>query len=479
MSAAACFPPQTFAPLYDKYLARPLSLDDVAALTDAITDVYHREGYFLSRAIAPAQDVSNGVLRIEIIEGYIFDVAINGDAPSAIKRRIYRLKQDLPSRLATVERVLALINDLPGVSIASSTFEPDPDNLAPHRLVIDVKTDRFKANVYADNRGTEDAGPVQAYISGSVNSVLRTGDQFSIGIFTIPSAPGELILGDLSYQIPLSASGTYVTLSGAVSRFDAGATLAAFDTESKTKRVAIRLSHPFIRRRNISLWGNLSFEARDVTEEQLGAMQFEDKLRIAKASASFRQNHWNGVTSIFVEASKGFDMLGVESGSAPLSRPDADGQFTKFEAFATRYQNIGKVFGFYTAIAAQASLDPLLSSQEFAVGGSRFGRAYDYAEITGEDGVATLAELRYGRSVDLPFLDFYQLYGFYDFGAVWNDNANPGFRQQTLMSSGGGLRLTLPSSVYASFEASRPLNRIPFTQDDKDWRGFFSVSKDF
>ena len=90
-----------------------------------------------------------------------------------------------------------------------------------------------------------------------------------------------------------------------------------------------------------------------------------------------------------------------------------------------------------------------------------------------------MVELRYGRNPNIGILDFYQLYGFYDYGMVWNDNALPGFESLSMASAGAGLRLTFPHSLSANFEIARPLDRTPFTQNDRDWRGFFSVSKTF
>lgn len=479
ISGATVFPPEAFAPVYDKYLARAVSTTDIAKLIDEITAMYRREGYFLSRALAPAQDVSGSVLRIEIAEGYIERILVKGDASSSIQRRLTTLTKERPLRLASLERRLALLGDLPGVKVASVSIEPDLGDHARHMLVVKADVDPFEASVYIDNRGTPQAGQTQTYARVAVNSVVKTGDQLSFGVFTVPDDPEELILGEAAYRTPIGNTPAYITLSGMVARFDAGASLAAFDTESKTERVTASVSYPFIRGKDESLFANISFEFRDIREEQLGVMQFEDKLRMVRASANYWRNYWNGTTSLFAEVSRGFDVLDASDGGGSLSRPDADGQFTKIEGRISRYQNIGQVFGLYAAAAGQYSSDPLLASEEFAIGGAQYGRAYNYSEISGDDAVAAIVELRFGRKPKFSLLDFYQFYGFYDVGRAWNDNAAPGFEEITIRSAGGGVRLTLPESIYINVEAAKPLNRTPFTQDDRDWRGFFSFSKSF
>lgn len=479
ISGATAFPMEKFAPLYDDMLARTITVEDVAKIVDAITAAYRKEGYFLSRATAPAQTAEGGVLYIEVAEGYLANVTVNGEADDSIKRRLRKLMEERPLRLSTLEKALALTGDLKGVSVKSTEIEPDPLDLARHRLIVTVEQDALEASVYADNRGTDAAGPYQVYARAAANSILRTGDQLSVGVFTIPDDPGELALAEVAYQLPLLGAGTYAGISGAVSKFDAGASLATIDTETRTKRLAFSLSHPIIRKRKTSLWANVGFEGRNIEEEQLGVLNFDDKIRVASAWTNFRRDHWNGYTTVYGKASRGVDMFGATVDETSLSRPDANGEFTKFEVQISRYQNIGKVFGLYASFAGQTSLDPLLASEEFSLGGARFGRAYDYGELTGDDGVATLVELRYGRDPNIPFLDFYQFYGFYDYGAVWNDNAAPGFEKLSLSSAGGGLRLTFPSSIYATVEIAKPLDHVPFTQGDRDWRGFFSVSKSF
>jgi hemolysin activation/secretion protein len=121
----------------------------------------------------------------------------------------------------------------------------------------------------------------------------------------------------------------------------------------------------------------------------------------------------------------------------------------------------------------------LLLPEQFALGGARFGRAYDPAEITGDDAVAGSLELRYGRFVESRFLRSYQLYAFYDVGAVWNQDVSDGTQRQSLASAGGGIRLALPQDFAASLEIAKALTRRVAAEGDKPVRVFVSVSASF
>ena len=48
-----------------------LSLSDLRAMAEKISDYYHDNGYFLARAYLPAQDIVNGAVTIAVIEGRV------------------------------------------------------------------------------------------------------------------------------------------------------------------------------------------------------------------------------------------------------------------------------------------------------------------------------------------------------------------------------------------------------------------------
>ncbi len=478
ITGASVFPAEDFAPLYDDYLARYVSVADVATLVEAITAKYRNAGYFLSRAVAPAQEAAGGVLTVRVIEGYVDEVEITGVRSPEIQRRLEKLTGARPLRIAQLERSLLLIEDLAGVTVLSSKIEPKATDLARHKLIVELSQDRFDASIYLDNRGTEDAGVLQSYFSGSVNSVLQSGDRFSGGVFFTPEDPNELLLGQFSYATPVGRHGTTLRASFLTSEFDAGGPRAATGAQSRTDRLQLALVHPIVRRRRLTLWASAGLEGRNFEEERMGAVLFNDKLRSVNASATLRAAQLSGVTSIEVGVEHGLNILNASVDGA-RSRADASAEFTKLTADVSRLQNIAANFSFYISAAAQYAFDPLLASEEFSLGGSRYGRAYDFGEFKGDDGVAANVEVRYGRRPNIDFLKRYQVYGFYDFGAVWNDNAAPQFETLNLSSAGGGIRLTLQSNLHLNAEIAKPLDGAPITQGDQTWRGFFNLSKSF
>ena len=137
-------------------------------------------------------------------------------------------------------------------------------------------------------------------------------------------------------------------------------------------------------------------------------------------------------------------------------------------------------FRFRSQRPGQKSANALFSSEEFAVGGNRFGRAFDFAEITGEDGAAGYLEARYTVQ-DLPDgFEFMQFYSFYDRGVVWNRGSSGDFRRHSLSSAGLGIRANFPWSIQTSLEVAQPLTWRVFTSGNSTKpRYFFTLSMSF
>jgi hemolysin activation/secretion protein len=154
------------------------------------------------------------------------------------------------------------------------------------------------------------------------------------------------------------------------------------------------------------------------------------------------------------------DILYATPDGPGRTRANGDHEFLRAELDATRIQDLTQDFSVKVAVHGQYSDDPLLASEEFTVGGARFGRAYDGGEIAGDHGAAGLIEFRYSDAPRNRFVDTYQLYLFYDFGSVWN--IDPQVREQaqaSLASIGGGVRFNLAGNASGYIEMDAPLTR--------------------
>lgn len=463
------------APLYADYLAREVSVADLAAIAQAITDHYRADGYFLARAVTPRQDEETGLARLVVYEGHVDQVAFSGDAAPAVGALLNDIVEIRPLRLAELDRRLALANDLPGVKVAAR-LEPDFDDPARHRLVVTTTVKTFEGQLFADNRGGESAGPWQVYARGALNSVARSGDQISVGLLTTPSDTREFAQVDVAYSHPLPTGGS-LRLGAAVSEARNGADGIAAALGNRSQSASLRLTHPVVRRQDRSLWLTGAVDVRR-SEQDWAAGQLVDELVVARLALQGHVDTSEGYATGLAQISHGLGGLGGEPGSG-RSRRDADATFWKINANTSYYRNVGSKAGLYLAANGQWSPDHLLASEEFAAGGLPVGRAYDYAEIMGDKGLAGLAEFRVGWDPNLRPLTFFQTYAFVDGAKVWNDGAPAGWSSAALASAGAGVRLVFSEELSLRAEAAKPLTRKPYARSDKGWRGYLTVSSTF
>lgn len=471
---ATAIPVSEFTPIYAPFLTRLVSTTDLARIAERITARYREEGYFLSRASVPPQDDS-GIARIIVHEGRIGEVLLEGEGAEQARPFLNGADNEPIAQLSDLELRLALANDVPGLSVRSrmEPIEGDPD---AHRLVVTAEFGALSGYAAADNRGAGQQRPLRAYASVAGASVLRGRDEASIAVLTSPEAPHEFAFAEAAYSYSYENGGRLRAGFG-VSRSQYGAEMLAADIGGDSQIVSLSYEFPLVRSRRTGLWLGAGFDALHAENDWAdGSGAYADELRVARAALRGTLDESGRSTTMIVQASFGMNMFGASQHSLTRrSRADADAEFFKLDGFVSHYRDLSDYLGFYVAVAGQWSPEPLLGAEEFAVGGPLFGRAYGYGEISGDRGIAGVAELRLGADPAGDLFSFAQGYIFADAAQVWNGDAGG----QSLASVGAGVRLTLDDWLIAGFEVARPLTRTPADEDDRDWRQFFSLSAEY
>lgn len=484
IEGATAFPAGQLNELYADYLARPLTLDDLQALAARITRFYVEAGYLLTRVVVLPQGLESGVLRLRVVEGAIVQVAFEGPGSEdmALQGYVRRLVGERPLRLSTLERQLLILGDLPGLEVTDSRVRPLDDETGDYELVVSLEVDRFDLLTFLDNRGTKAVGPLELWTAIGANSLTGSGARLQAGVFTIPTQSSELRYYEGTYAQPLGTQGTRLNLRLSNSRSNPGGEFTGSDVRIRSSSFSVGFSHPALRQRDETLLLGAALDYQDSREERFAVETIDDRLRVLRLRADYVSDGFLSATHYAgLELSQGLDILGAsEPGAANLSRRDGRSDFTKLEGYFSRSQSLNDYWGAQVSVAGQLAQDPLLSSEEFGLGGATYGRAYNYYEIAGDHGIAAAVELRYGKLLPAdPWLDSFQLYGFYDWGAVWNDNVDEEFARQTLASAGVGLRLGMFERFSLDLQVAKPLTLTPFETDEKEPRVFFSLTGRF
>lgn len=479
-------PDQELKDITAAYIGHPITLAQVYEMAEHVTAAYRSRGFVLARAIVPAQRMSDGHLTIKIIQGFISSVKIQGDAGGAssyLEAYGAKIAAQRPLTADVLERELLLVSDLTGFNVRcvltpSATVQGGADLT----LVVDRKL--VDAYFSVDNRGSKYLGPYEVMAGAFINDAFGTAGRLGISTVITPDSGPDMAYGALSFDQPLGDDGMRVFTTLSYTHTKPGSVLAALDTSGRALNGDMALSYPFTRSRDFNFLGTAGISYHDV-ESQNAVVRplFSDHIRAVYAQLYINAlDEWGGYSTVSGRITQGLDVLGATtSGSLEKSRVGADGTYTRANLDATRDQPIIDDLSIYLAASGQTSFGkPLLASEQYALGGYSFDRAYDPSQITGDSALAGKAELRWNVVDEADPVSAVQLYGFYEGGEVWNNKALPGTpKHETLSSGGAGVRFVVMHQVNADVEWADPLENDVLGGVKRDSRFLFTVGTNF
>jgi hemolysin activation/secretion protein len=394
------------APSINKQLDFP-ALDLVV---DGISRYYRVKGFTVGRAYLPAQQSTDGVIQINIIEGHFG--AINLKNTSAIKNQ--HVEQVLANNLCSVknnkdcvgkliqdeglERAVLLLKDLPSVTAAV--------NLKPGVVTgtseLDVEVRATKPEAYSvgfDNYGSPSTGVTRINTSADLNNLRHIGDQLSLGIAT--STLTSTKTGSASYSMPVGYQGMRTGLSFARSQYRLGAGFSATQAHGLSNALSAYASYPLLRSVNRSTYIRASAEVR-------GAMNNVDAV-----GTSFKTNAnvlRLGVSGDHVDGFGGGGYVvystTLSSGYVGSSDPSdssatgahSSGRFSKWVYSLARQQALTGGLTLYGALNGQQARKNLDGSEQTGLGGPSSTRGYG-GEAGGSTGANATIELRYSSTL--------------------------------------------------------------------------------
>ena len=467
---------------YQPHLGKKVSQADLAAIATTISDLYRAAGFHLSRVIVPPQDIREGRVRLQIIEGSITEVALKGDGAEqfGIRPLLEPVLAERPSRLATLERQLLLINSRPGVRIADTALEEIGVATGCFRLVVYVKTWHIYTSFGLDNLGSSSVGPWQTYATAAFNSYLLPGDTLALNLSTTPGDPRELAFGRLSYDVPVGTDGMRVGASALYSEVRPGDDRRLFNDNTRTESFELHGSIVPLQSQKSTLTLTAAVGASNVAESDVFGPIYNDHIRTVSLTSDYRlQDNFGGNNYFTLVWRQGLDIFGAtQRDDGFSSRDNASPNFSVLDFWFTRYQTLSDAWSVKLAAAGQIASGPLFTSQQFYLGGLAFGRGYGSAEISGDNGIAGSLELRFDQKMNFRYLTGYQLYGFVDAGAAWND----GFSYTdglALTSAGAGVRFFLGGDLQADIAVAFPLSYRAPDNEKRSARLLFSLSNAF
>jgi len=377
------FPVETITSLSPLETGTQITLSDLYEFADIITTYYRKQGYALSFALVPAQDITDGRVRIEIIEGHIDELVIREENLSDIARghildAFGRFAKKGLTRTDELEALLLSINRYPGIT-AKAVIRPGSQP-ASSALVLEVKQRTQSATVGYQNYLSESLGR-DVFLSDLAWLGQWTGrDEARISIRQAPDPKTYKSLSfDYSSYVDDSNVEVYVKYSQSETRPKKGA-LADLDFSSNAYSQEFGIRLPLWQTRQSSLFAGSSISIINSQSRNGTTPSSTDQLRQVTGYADYEIDLAGGVSHlIHAEIEQGAKFFQAKADS----REGANLHHTILR-ISERYRQPLQFFetGQLDAtlrIMAQATIsdDPLFANAECSFGGRGYGIGMD------------------------------------------------------------------------------------------------------
>lgn len=462
-----------------------LSLTELRGMALQITDFYRSKGYSVAQAYLPAQDIRDGVLTIQVMEGRYGSVILrnqtgvsNGLADSLLGG----LERGDVITTRPLEERLLLLSDLPGVTVRS-TLAPGA-TVGTSDLIVDMTPgQRVTGSIDADNAGNRYTGAYRLGATVNVNEPTGHGDVASLRVMT---AGTGLNYARASYQAQFGRARVGVAYSHL--GYELGREFESLGAHGTAKIASVYGSYPLVRSRDANLHAGLAFDAKTFDDRvDSTATATSKRARVLAASLYGNTTDTLGAGGLNVFS------LALSAGDIDLRTPavqalDAatarsDGRYNKFAFNLARLQNLTGAVSLYASVNGQVASKNLDASEKMELGGMYAVRAYPEGEAYADEGYVLTLE---GR-VLLPRTHAsqrgqWQLIGFVDTGTV-NTNRNPwagGANRRTLSGAGVGLNWTVANDfVVKAYYAHKLGHGVATSAPDTSGRFWIQAVKYF
>ncbi|PKO29918.1 MAG: hypothetical protein CVU34_20390 [Betaproteobacteria bacterium HGW-Betaproteobacteria-7] len=436
ITGATAFPEAALLPLVADAVGKELSLADLDSLAARITRHYRNAGYFVARAYLPAQEIADGNVEIAVLEGRIGKIEIDnqaGIAASALAPAGALTPGDVIHAGAMEEKLLALA-ELPGVEV-KSTLRPGTA-VGTSDFLVEVGPGRaFNGSVDVDSFGNRFTGAHRLGASLFWNNPAGLGDQASL---RLQKSNGDFDYARVGYQLPFGAAGTRVGAAWSEMRYGLGKDFAPLDATGEASIGSLYLQHPILRSRTASLFGQVQFDDKRLT----------DRIDVTTTKTDKQLHNWTlGLNGNFIDGLGGggnstlaldytTGRLELDSASDAIDAATARsaGSFSKWNLSFQRLQRVMGDVSLLLSVSGQLAGNNLDSSEKFVLGGAYGVRAYPQGEAAGDEGHLISAELRW------QLAQAWQAQAFYDDGRtkINRDPWVPGSNRRHLAGYGVG-----------------------------------------
>lgn len=483
------FEDSEFTTLLAAFRNRPITFSELLQAQEAVTKKYVEAGYITSGAYIPPQTLDQDVVEIQVVEGSVDEIRING---------LQRLREGyLKSRLALATKAPLHQGDL---LQALQVLQLDPliqrlsvelaAGVRPGSsiLAVDVtEADAFAATLGLDNQRSPSVGSVRRQVGFNHNNLLGFGDRLNVAYI---NTEGSNSLDNFGYTFPINAGNG--TLGYRHSRTSSNIIEQPFnlvDIESESRLHEVTLRQPLLQTPNQDFAMGVSFAHQKSQTFILGNIGFplssgasNDGITRISALRFFQEYSNRDSNQVFALRSQ--LNLGIQALNSTINNgivPEPDSKFWSWRGQAQYLRLVTPDTTLLVRQDLQLAGDALLPAEQFSVGGAVSVRGYRQDALLADNGLFGSVEVRTPIAKIPNWNSRLELTPFVDWGALWNHQDNQGtVAENFVWSVGLGLRWLMGNHFNARLDWGIPMVELQSSGDTLQENGvYFSMEYSF
>jgi hemolysin activation/secretion protein len=444
--------------IVEPYLNTPMTYEQMLEI-GMVVESYYRKNNYLARAILPPQDLTDGVLTVDVIESVFSKVEIEQELEDLPNTQAHveaiieaQQKTGEPLNSKSLDRALALANDLPGMSAQGSLRQGR--EAGETELLLKLYQGRTRqAELTFDNGGSRSTGVMRAMITLNWFNPNDLADLLNVvAVHTRGSDYARL-----AYSVPVGTDGWRMGLNASAMSYEVVVgEQGMVGAVGRAVTQGMEWVYPLLRADDRSATVTLTADTKkfqNTSAQGLLMSDYEANVMAAQISGFYRDLNPGGGTGTYsAQLTNGhINLDGSLSQQTDKNGPQTGGTFNKIRLNGTWQQALTPTTSAFVSFTGQLADKNLDSSEKMQLGGMNGVRAYPTGEGSGSDAQLIQLELRQQLESGISLATFF------DWGQVWlqhdpNFPGGPMHNQNTYKGFGASIGYTNEDGV--SFKAT-------------------------
>lgn len=380
------------------FLGPNRSAQDVEKARAAVEKAYHDKGLQTVSVAVPQQDAQRGFIVLKVTESRVGRLRVKGSRYFDLKN----IKDNAPSlKEGTLPNFQDVTKDIVALNRwADRRITPAlRAGVAPGTVDVDLNVEDtypLHGSVELNNKQSPSTTPLRTSVSMHYDNLWQLGHSMTWTYQVAPMNPKDAMVISGSYLARTEIDWLSVLVYGLVSDSSV-ATVGGANVVGPGQVVGGRAVLTLPSRGDLFQTLSLGVDYKDFKQSlKLGSDAFDSPVTYVPLVGTYGAT-WQGeghLTQLNATITAGLRGIGSSRDEFDAKRFDATASFITFHADISHTQDFAGGFQLYGKLQGQAADQPLVSSEQFSLGGQDTVRGYLESEVLGDYGVAGTLELR-------------------------------------------------------------------------------------